>query len=410
MMIGTGKPVDVKVTIGKIWRVLYSVPFMTFLVLVGLDYALRQVNIVDQLGVRSVDIWNVPPRIELSKKTCPQVGLIGSSLLLVMNQDEKGTHFYSGTHPPYLEELFSKATGEKISCINLCSGLQMPSEAYFITQALTNGTKCYPKVLIYGLALREFVNDRMALEYMGECFNSVAPMVPMTWDNLNGLSCWESKRDFLLCHYWYLYRDRVDFKNLFSAYTKDTLENLPLDESYSRIGEDHQWTNSKNGYLFEYWVPSRMEKFADSAYKKNPRFLHDYYHEWHTGIYAGTFKLAQTIGVVNMVKLAKFCNEKGILLVVVNMPLDPEFINLAPPGFYDRFRQDLAESSRNLGYVYIDLVLDPDYPASSFKDGLHLNYDGARRLANRFVKIFETQYPFVLTKMKEQVRDMALHQ
>lgn len=400
---------DAKVIVGKAWQVLYSVPFLTLLVLIGFDAYLRHVNIVDQLGVRSVDIWNVPPRIELSKKTCPQAGLIGSSLLLVMNQDEKGTHFYSGSHPPYLENLLSKATGEKINIINLCSGLQMPAEAYYITQALTNKTKCYPKVLIYGLALREFVNDRMALEYMGECFSSVAPLVPMNYENVDNLSGWDSKREFILCHYWYLYRNRVDFKNLFSAWTKDALENLPLDKSFSRINEDHQWKDSKDGFLFEYWVPSRMEKFADSAYKKNPRFLHDYYHEWHTGIYAGTFALAQEVGKRNMIKLAKFCNEKGILLVVVNMPLDPEFINLAPPGFYDQFRRDLASASATLNYVYIDLVLDPDYPATSFKDGLHLNYDGAKRLADRLVKIFETQYPFVLTKLKEQAQEMAQH-
>jgi hypothetical protein len=65
------------------------------------------------------------------------VGLIGSSLLLVLNQDETGSHFYSGWHPPYFEKLLSDATGKKISCINLCSGLQMVYEAYLITKDST---------------------------------------------------------------------------------------------------------------------------------------------------------------------------------------------------------------------------------------------------------------------------------
>ena len=238
------------------------VPVLTLLMLVAVDIVLRQVNVVDALGFRSVDLWSLPDRLKLSEKTNPDVALIGSSLLLVMNQDGKGTHFFSGIYPPYLQEQLRKATGRRVTCISLCSGLQMVSESYLVAEAMAKSDN-HPKVIIYGLALRDFIHDQFAREWSTDSFASIAPYVPINFSTISHMSSPHALGELLLDHYWFLYRDRTDFKNLFSGVTKDLLEGLGLDIPFARLGRyNHQWTPQRDGFLYENWVPKNQEKVA----------------------------------------------------------------------------------------------------------------------------------------------------
>lgn len=391
----------------RLIRVATCVPVLTLVFLLGLEIYLRQGNPVDRLGYRSVDIWNLANRVELCRKTKPELALVGSSLLLVLNQDKTGTHFYTGSYPPYLQSLLRKACGDDVSCINLCSGMQMVPEAYMVSEAVTNA-EAYPKVIVYGIALREFVDFTYSAEWTGEGFNSLSAYVKPDPFFLYNLYSVETIREFLLCHYSYIYRDRNDLKFMLSGMTKNWLENLPLDQHFTRMGNDHSWKPQKEGYLMETWIPRRMEKFGEEVYRKNPEFLRNYYMKYQKMMYQRAYtqrdRLERGLGVQQhyFKNLIELCEKKKIFLVVVDMPMSKEFISLAPPGFYDSFKAFLKEGADNNKFILIDLVDDPDFDNTSYKDGVHLSYPGARLLAEKLTAIFKEKYPGLLEAMERQ--------
>lgn len=360
-----------------------------------LDVALRQGNYLDALGFHTIDVWNLPPRVELCKKTSPDAALVGSSLLLVLNQDEEGGHFYSGLYPPYLQSLLRQATGKPVTCINLCTGLQMPSETFLIAEAITNQQN-YPPVLIFGIALRDFIHDQFALEWTCESFASVAPYVPLRLDVLSQLTSSTAVGQLVLCHFWYLFRHRTDFQAVLKAFAKDALEFLPLDASFPRLGFDHTWRRQRHGFLPETWVPRQQEKFTEEIHKTHPEFLYRFYQGMQVGIYQQGTEGTMRVQTHYLESLATLCKEKGIQLVLVNMPLSPEFQELVPKGLYDTFRGFLKYFATLTNVVLIDFYREPEFGNDAFKDGVHLNYPGARKLAEKLTRELQTRYPAVL--------------
>jgi hypothetical protein len=384
----------------KALTLLTSVPVLTLLILIGVDCWLRQGNPMDAMGFRTVDVWNLPERLKIAQQRTPDAIIIGSSLLLVLNQDENGKHLYSGGYPVYLQSLFRKDTGQPVELLNLCSGLQMVSESYLLTEAATSGRDC-PPVVFYGLSLRDFIHDLYGKEWSCDSFSSMAPFVPVNWDVLSSLTSSDAVREFLFSHYWYLYRNRSDFKNALSAITKDQLENLPLDQSFVRLGEDHNYHAQRTGMLWETWVPRQQEAFTERMFRQHPEFLKKFYHGFQASIYVPgpEFEETQKREVHYFTKLLELCKRKQIRLVLVNMPLSPEISALAPPGMFTAYQQKLHEAAISSGTTLIDFFGDDAFKSDSFKDGVHLNYEGTTLLADKLNIVLTRDHPDILSAM-----------
>lgn len=387
-------------------RVATSVPVITFFFLVVIDLSLRLGNPVDALGFNSVDLWNLPPRIELCKRTSPDVALLGSSLFLVVSQIEKERHYSSGDFPPYLQEQLRKATGRNITCINLCSGLQMPAEAYLIAQAITD-SKDHPRVIFWGLTLRDFIDGDFTREWTLTSFQSVAPFVPLKPDILNLMSSDSARREFVLCHFWFLYRNRTDFKSMFAAIVKNVLENFPLDQSFVRLGPDHQLRPQRYGYLWETWVPRKVEKFTEAMYRAHPDLVKQFEVRRQAGIYARGSQETRAVQARYLDGMIALCKNRGVKLVLVNMPLSRELNQYLPRGLNDVYRDYLLAVSQEHGLAFIDLFDDARFASELFKDGVHLSYAGSRVLVHRLVEDLETKHPLVLAAMAEHAAARA---
>jgi hypothetical protein len=384
----------------KALTLLTSVPLLTLFILIGVDCLLRQGNWLDSIGIRTVDLWNLPVRLKTARQRTPDAAIIGSSLLLVLNQDEHGKHLYSGGYPQYLQSLFRKDTGAPIELLNLCSGLQMVAESYLVTEAVTS-QKDYPPVIFYGITLRDFIHDMYGKEWSCDSFASMAPFVPVNSEVLTSLTSSDAVREFLLSHYWYLYRNRSDFKNALSAIAKDQLENLPLDQPYVRLGEDHNYHPQRHGLLWETWVPRQQEAFTERMFRQNPVYLKKFYRGFQALVYAPspTFEETQKREVHYFTKLLELCKRKQIRLVLINMPLSPEIAALAPPGMWDLYQTQLHQAAAASGTALIDFFGDETFKSEIFKDGVHLNYEGTTILANKLNDILTTKHPDILAAM-----------
>ena len=398
----------------SVWRILTCVPVLTLVLLVSIDALLRLCNPVDALGFNSVDLWHLPTRINLCRRTDPDAALLGSSLLMVLGQGEKGKHYTSGNFPPYLQDCLSKATGQNTTCVNLCSGLQMPAEGYMIAESIAD-QPAHPSVIICGLALRDFIDGDFTREWTLTSFQSVAPFVPINREVLslmgNDNEAAERSNDFfremnnpavqelIVCHYWFLYRDRTGLKSVLSAFAKDWLEYLPLDQSFVRLGPDHQFRPQRFGYLWETWVPRRAEKFTEAIYQTHPEDVYRFEFARQASIYARGSEMTRTVQIRYMDGLIALCRARGIKLIIINMPLGPAVSAIVPAGLNGAYREYMRAVAEQYGLVYLDLFADPDFKADAFKDGVHLNFKGCHLLVDRLVSNLKDKHPDVLAAL-----------
>jgi hypothetical protein len=396
MILGRGR-------IYGICRIVTSVPILSVLVVLLLEIWLRQGNPADAMNFRNVDAWAVPEKLELCRRLRPQVVLIGSSLVLVLDQDQAGHHFLTGYDPTYLRGVLDQATGKNICCVNLATGAQMTSESYFLLEALCN-QRHHPAVVIYGIAMRDFVQERLSREWTTESFNSIAPFAPLTAArNVYSAEC---LKEFLLCHYFYLYRNRGDFKYMFSAWAKEFLEGCPLllDFPFMRLGEDCIWHPSKQGYLLENWVPRNLEAYFQKIKQIHPQALTNYFK--NTQIHAYKLKTFATprLSAHYFRCLQELCKGKNITLVVVTMPLSPATSSVVPAIPMQMFRHYLEQGQAAGPYKFIDLWADPRFVDADYTDGVHFTYNGTKKFGDIFLQQLQERFPEVINQMATQTQ------
>lgn len=385
----------------RVYRGATSVPLLLLVILLLLEIWLRQGNPIDALGIRSVDLWGADTRLRLCQRILPQVILIGSSLVLALDQNQESGDYLTGHNGSYLRGLLDKATGADISCIDLATGAQMASEAYFMSQAASSW-RHPPGVIIYGVAMRDFSNEEQAGEWRTESFNSIAPFSPLS--AAADIYTAPGLREFLLCHYSYLYRNRGDFKNLFAVRIKDLMEKLPLNQPFYRQGPDGDWRPAKDGNLKECLIPRKREAFLEKMRIEQPQRLKDFFKNVQVTASRGENKQAMDLSRHYFKRLQQLCKRKNILLVVVNMPLSPDTSLVLPAKSIQTFRDYLHQGELDGGYALIDLWADPNFIDSDYKDGVHFNFVGVRKFSDILVQQLQTRFPAVLDRMAAQAR------
>ena len=69
----------------------------------------------------------------------------------------------------------------------------------------------------------------------------------------------------------------------------------------------------------------------------------------------------------------KLTSERGIQLIVVNMPLTPGNIALMPPGFYEQYKNKVSEMAAANRAEFIDMNKPDVFEKKHFADTVHLN-------------------------------------
>ena len=77
------------------------------------------------------------------------------------------------------------------------------------------------------------------------------------------------------------------------------------------------------------------------------------------------------------------CHEKGIQLVLVNMPVSSGHLKLSPPGLRERYLQEVRRTAKSAD-LYIDYEDRALFSDRDFFDTVHLNPDGARKFIDDF--------------------------
>lgn len=321
---------------------------------------------------RSMVFWAVDDYRK--QKQTPDVVLVGSSLLmhvlhggdaeyLQLPQNEVLHH-----RACMLEDLLYKKTGVKVHSFAFALAGQMASDAYSLCTTLLGGAN-KPKVIIYNIAPRDFIDNTLGSPASTEIFKYMSRLggaKDMAWQARTTL--WE-KTEYILEKLSATYEHRSYFLYLQQRYAKAILKLIgykPTDEIHTPFAlrrlslidqPEDMGTNER------ICLPNLKASFVDNS---------DEYRRRYQPFKAKSF-LTQ---VAYLEKLTKWCKQEGIELTLVNMPLTDDNIKLLEPGVYEIYMRNMKQLAADHNLKFIDLQDSGKYDKSLYCDTAHMNGKG----------------------------------
>jgi len=363
-----------------------SYAFIAFVALVIFDMGLRAAyKFVPQLcpttaydsANRSSIWWAVKQYRE--EPHAPDMVLMGSSLMMAAlhNGDatymDKPVYITSHRHSKQFEDLLEKKFGSPYSTFSFAIGGQMASDAYVLTSTVLSGER-RPKAIIYGIAPRDLMDNTLTNVSSTETFHylsRIGNLYPLAmeskaplWDalewTLDQSSCiYGHRSDFVLM------QQRLD-KSLIAALNKDDLETIrtPLLLRKLTVLELPEDSDAVEGMVYPFG--SSPAKYVDNRGEYSAR-------------YSGFNKRLFAMQLGFMEKLLKQCQDSGIKLILVNMPLTQDNVGVMPPGLYPSYLNEINRLSDRYHAQFVDLNEPSQFPKTFFGDTVHLNGLGGKK-------------------------------
>jgi hypothetical protein len=179
-----------------------------------------------------------------------------------------------------------------------------------------------PDVLMFGIAPRDFYDGDLP-----------SPTATFTFKRLVGLDnfaqyadsyfpSWQDKADWLASHVCYFYGKRWKLQKEAGKVVDRAYDTLGVPNEESLTPAQTNAGFMLNGSAEERWSNSTKE-------------YHRRYHD------IGNKDLSIQEGFLK--KLLALCGQRHIKVVLVNMPLSEKNRDLLPPGFYDKYRNKIAD-------------------------------------------------------------------
>lgn len=328
----------------------------------------------------SDDLWSGTKSIDLALndyaelKTAPDVVLLGSSLMMypfwTMDR-EISQHIPDIFHhhrSRALEKMLAGAGGKKSpSVFSMAIFGQMSSDAFIYVNDYLKGKKT-PQVLIWGIAPRDFSDSDLP-----------RPMATLTFKRLIGLAnfgryanlylpTFKDKADFLMTKACFFYgrRWRLQQEVGKAASKAYGFAGIAKEENSRKRGGESKAGFMLNGSHADRWMASEIE------YKRRYKDI-------------DSKDLSVQLGF--MKRLLLTCRQRGIKVIVVNMPLTDINRNLMPAVFYEKFRKQIGSLALSEGAEYVDVGSSPEFIHEDFWDTAHLNHKGGHKLMKHVVPV-----------------------
>lgn len=307
-------------------------------------------------------------------KQKPDVILLGSSLVMfpfwAMDAAEKKNiddiFHYHGSEA-LKKQLKAAGCGQE-NIYSLAVFGQMASDAYLMTSEFVKGDKT-PKVIIYGIAPRDFHDHSLSSPMATFSFQKIVNLSNFPNYASAFLPDFEKKADWLAMHLCYFYGKRWRLqmetdKAINKVYSTLGIAN-PLDSSATKSDTAAQG----GGFNLEGSTEDR----------------------WNNSVkeYQGRYKeITEKDHSLQMSFLARTLNnlrERGVKVVLVNMPLTKRNLEILPQGFYASYQKEIAKVADMPGVKLVDLGDSKDFDDNDYWDTTHLNHVGGHKLLNHVV-------------------------
>jgi hypothetical protein len=304
------------------------------------------------------------------QKENPDLVVIGSSLMmhalhggdaeyLKLPQNEVMHHRCA-----MLEDLIQKKTGVKVKSFAFALAGQMASDAYALTTTLLSERK--PKMIVYGIAPRDLMDNTLDSPASTEIFKFMGKLggtKDCAWQARHGL--WE-KIEYMLEQASALY----DHRNYFVYLQQHYVHNLLRLFGHKYTDEVHTPFALRRLTLLDLpedigsneriALPNLEVKFVDNSDEYRRRYQ--------------PFKQNKFQEQVDyLAKLMAYCQNEGIKLVLVNMPLTDDNIALMPAGTYDLYKRTVSTLASRYNDRFIDLQDSKLFPKKLYCDTAHMS-------------------------------------
>lgn len=333
----------------------------------------------------SNNIWNGTGSIDITLKDYralpkkPDVALLGSSIVMYpfwamdFNNDKQNTGDIFHHHRSYSLEKALNAGDKKYEVFSLAIFGQMASDVYIFANELFKPNET-PKVAVWGIAPRDFYDAELA-----------SPMNTITFQRMVGLDnlgpyleqylpTFQQKLDFVLSKGVYLYGQRwYAQKEIRKGFNK----------AYNGIF----------GVTETEYKPQQGFNVQHQGALPDPKFLWDLSVKEYKSRYRNidTEKLATQMSFSK--KLISMCKEKGIKLIVVNMPLSDSNRGIMPEGFYNAYIQEIKALALAGGADFVDVGADPQFNRMDYWDTAHMNHSGGYKLVEKLAPTIKKYLP-----------------
>ncbi|MFA7338866.1 MAG: hypothetical protein WC028_18920 [Candidatus Obscuribacterales bacterium] len=347
------------------------------------------------------DFWTNPALIDLAikeyraQKPPANVVLLGSSLMMFpfwamdASFDPKIADIAHYHKSVALQAVLEKNGIKNSSVFSLASAGQMSSDAFlYANEFLKGDTK--PEVVVWGIAPRDFADDNVKSPMATVSFKQIVDLHNFSSYAKTFLPRFEDKAEFIANHSCFLYGRRWRFQKEADR----TLEKIS--GAIARIFTARDGLN-KDGATVGGATPASTTVSVSSPASKSAStpdlamsalLAGTAEQRWETSTreYRGRYKnIAERDLSVQMSCLdntLKVCQERGIKVVLVNMPLTKLNQGLMADGFYQRFNQQVKTLATAYGkdVTLVDMTNQSQFHESDFWDTVHMNHIGGSKL------------------------------
>lgn len=333
----------------------------------------------------SNNVWNGTGSIDITLKDYnalakkPDVVLLGSSIVMYpfwamdFNNDKKNTGDIFHHHRSYSMEKALSSGDKKPEVFSLAIFGQMASDVYIFANELFKPGES-PKVAVWGIAPRDFYDAELA-----------GPMNTITFQRMVGLGnlgqyaeqylpSHQQKLDFVLSKGVYLYGQRW--------YAQKEIR-----KGFNKV------YNTIFGVTETEYKPQTGFNVNHQGALPDPKFLWDLSVKEYKSRYRNidTDKLSMQMSFSK--KLIEMCKQKGVKLIVVNMPLSDSNRGIMPDGFYDAYIKEVKSLAQAGGADFVDLGANPQFVRMDYWDTAHMNHTGGYKLVDMLAPTIKKYLP-----------------
>ncbi len=332
----------------------------------------------------SNNVWNGTGSIDITLKdyaalpTKPDVVLLGSSIVMypfwAMDfQKDKSIGDIFHHHRSYTLEGALNSNGKKHEVFSLAIFGQMASDVYIFANELFK-PKDTPKVAIWGIAPRDFYDAELA-----------GPMNTITFQRMVGLNnfgqyaeqylpSFQQKLDFVLSKGVYLYGQRW--------YAQKEIR-----KGFNKV------YNALFGTTETEFKPQAGFNVVHQGALPDPKFLWDLSVKEYKSRYRNIDTDKLSVQMDFSKKLIEMCRQKGVKLIVVNMPLSDSNRGIMPDGFYQKYINEVKSLAQANGADFVDYGADPDFVRNDYWDTAHMSFTGGYKLVDKLAPTIKKYLP-----------------
>jgi hypothetical protein len=365
----------VKESLWTFWKRVAIVAFVFFAII---NAGLFQLDNVKRSS--PANLWHGTGSIDLTVNDFkafqhkPTVVLLGSSLMMFpfwsMDKGKDPVHVGDIFHhhgSAALEETMSKAGFTDPHVFSFAIFGQMVSDAFIYVNEYLQGDK-KPEFLVYGIAPRDFNDSDLSSPMATNTFkrlvnlHNLGPYANLYLPGLN------DKLDFVMSHLCYFYSHRWRLQQDFGKFVERIYVQAGVHEPEKKLDFSNAGFMMFGGFN-ERWESSEKE---------------------YTRRYKNIDQRDLSVQMGFLKRLLQVSRERGIKVIVVNMPLSEINRKLLPPGFYQRFRGEIGKIvAQEQGVRYVDIGDSSDFTRWDFWDTAHLGPAGGEKVMAHVVPVLK---------------------